>query len=101
MTRLISRFQILTVAITMLLASVFLTTGNAFGQGTNTGTVSGVATDPTGAANSAAVDHPLQCEFRAGQARRAQPVKGLLAESSARDEHHALHSLGELVHELH
>lgn len=48
MTRLISRLQ-LTVAITMLLASVFLSIGIAFGQATSTGTVVGVATDATGA----------------------------------------------------
>jgi hypothetical protein len=49
MTRPISRFQTFAVVINMLLASVFLNVGYSFGQGTNTGTVSGVATDPTGA----------------------------------------------------
>ncbi len=49
MTRLISGLQTLTVAMTMLLASVFLDIGPAFAQGTNTGTVTGVVTDPTGA----------------------------------------------------
>src|SRR5580698_9573978 len=49
MTRPISRFQTLIVVITMLLASVFLNPGTIFGQATSTGTVVGVATDPTGA----------------------------------------------------
>jgi hypothetical protein len=52
MTGLISRFQVfprLMVVMTMLLASVFLNVGPAFGQGTSTGTVIGTVTDPTGA----------------------------------------------------
>ena len=49
MTRPIFRFQTLMVVITMLLASLFLNTGTVFGQATSTGTVVGVATDPTGA----------------------------------------------------
>jgi Carboxypeptidase regulatory-like domain len=49
MTRLTSRIQMLTAVMAMLLASVFLNIGPAFGQGTNTGTVIGVVTDPTGA----------------------------------------------------
>jgi hypothetical protein len=49
MTRPISRFQTLMVVTTMLLASLFLNTATVFGQGTSTGTVVGVATDPTGA----------------------------------------------------
>jgi hypothetical protein len=49
MIRLISRSQKLTVVITMLLASVFLNIGPAFGQATSTGTVVGVVTDQTGA----------------------------------------------------
>src|SRR3984885_14397196 len=49
MTRPIFRFQTLMVVITMLLASVFLNPGTVFGQATSTGTVVGVATDPTGA----------------------------------------------------
>ncbi len=39
MTQLRSHFQILTGLITILLVSVFLNVGSAFGQGTNTGTV--------------------------------------------------------------
>ena len=49
MTRLFSYLQTLTVVITMLLASVFLSSRPALGQGTNTGTITGVVTDPTGA----------------------------------------------------
>ncbi len=49
MTRLFSHLQTLTVVITMLLASVFLISSAALGQGTNTGTITGVVTDPTGA----------------------------------------------------
>jgi hypothetical protein len=47
MTRLTSRFQIL--AMTLLLASVFLNIGTAFGQNTSSGTVIGVASDSQGA----------------------------------------------------
>ena len=49
MTRLISRLPTLMSAIIMLLACLFLNSGTALGQATSTGTVVGVATDPTGA----------------------------------------------------
>jgi hypothetical protein len=49
MTRPISRFQTLTVVITMFLASVFLNIGTAFGQNTSSGTIVGTASDPQGA----------------------------------------------------
>jgi hypothetical protein len=52
MTGLISRsqaFQTLTLVMTMLLASVFLNVGAAFGQATSSGTIVGTATDPQGA----------------------------------------------------
>src|SRR5260370_31368232 len=49
MTRFILRFHKLTVVITMLLASVFLNIGPAFGQNTSSGTIVGTASDPQGA----------------------------------------------------
>jgi hypothetical protein len=49
MTRLTSLSRTLTVVITLVLASVSLNIETAFGQATSTGTVVGVATDPTGA----------------------------------------------------
>src|SRR5258708_7180150 len=49
MTGPISRFQTLTVVMTMLLASVFLNVGAAFGQNTSSGTIVGTASDPQGA----------------------------------------------------
>ncbi len=49
MIRFISRLQTLTGAMILLLVLVFSNAGTAFAQGTNTGTVNGVVTDPTGA----------------------------------------------------
>ena len=52
MTGLISRFQTfqtLTIVMTMVLASVFLNVGHAFGQNTSSGTIVGTASDPQGA----------------------------------------------------
>jgi hypothetical protein len=54
MTRLISRLRTSTMMVTMLLASVFLNSGPAFGQATSTGTVVGLITDQTGALIAAA-----------------------------------------------
>ena len=54
MTRLISRLRTSTMMVTLLLASVFLNSGPAFGQATSTGTVVGLVTDQTGALIAAA-----------------------------------------------
>jgi hypothetical protein len=53
MTRLISRFQ--TIVMTMLLASVFLNIGPAFGQNTSSGTIVGTASDSQGAVIAGAI----------------------------------------------